>query len=73
MCQSKLEHAKSKIKFRLLLMFLYFILQIALRAAFLEKENSSLKDEVKKVTVENKRLAAEKEALQQQLKALQQK
>jgi len=44
--------------------------QIALRAAFLEKENATLKDEVKKVTSENKKLAAEKEALQQQLKAL---
>ena len=47
---------------------IYF--QIALRAAFLEKENSTLKEEVKKVTSENKKLAAEKEALQQQLKAL---
>ena len=47
---------------------IYF--QIALRAAFLEKENSTLKEEVKKVTSENKKLAAEKEALQQQLKTL---
>jgi leukemia factor-related protein len=45
--------------------------QIALRAAFLEKENFALKDQVKKIDIENKRLAAEKEALLQQLKALQ--
>jgi hypothetical protein len=47
--------------------------QIALRAAFLEKENSALRDEMKKIANENKRLIAEKEQLQQQLKALQQK
>jgi hypothetical protein len=48
-------------------------LQIALRAAFLEKENSALKAEVKKMAQANKQLLAEKEQLQQQLKALRQK
>jgi len=47
--------------------------QIALRAAFLEKENAALRSEVKKVAEESKKLAAEKEALTAQLKALQAK
>jgi len=47
--------------------------QIALRAAFLEKENTALKEEMRKMSSENKKLMAEKEQLQQQLKSLQQK